>query len=340
MIKLSYIAKEIGGLLIGEDCEVTGVASINKAKEGDITFLFSKKYIESAKKSTASAFIVTEEIIIENKPRILVKNSSLAQAKVLKLFYPEKRQSHFISEKAHISEDVILADNITIMDFVYISSGVTIGEGSVIYPFVYIGENVKIGKNVMVFPHAVIMADTEIGDDSIIQPGAVLGADGFGYAFNGVSYEKIPQVGKVVLGKSVEIGANTTIDRATLDTTEIGEGAKLDNLIMVGHNVKIGDHTVMAGQCGVAGSTEIGKYVVMGGQVAIADHIKIGDRVMIAGRSGLMSNVESDRKIAGSPAIDLRNWLKIQAYIEKLPDIKKNLDIVMKRLEKLSTEEK
>ncbi|MCX7990960.1 MAG: UDP-3-O-(3-hydroxymyristoyl)glucosamine N-acyltransferase [Proteobacteria bacterium] len=340
MIKLSLIAKEAGGYLIGEDCNILRVASVSEAGEGDITFLFSKKYLEYALKSKASAFIVTEETKIEGKPQIVVKNPALAQARVLRMFHQEKKEKPCISEKAVISKEAVIAENVTIMDFAYISSGVTIGANTVIYPFVYVGEDVKIGKNVKIFPHSVILDSTEIGDDTIIQPGAVLGADGFGYAFNGISYEKIPQVGKVIIGKSVEIGANTTIDRATLDTTEIKDGTKIDNLVMIAHNVKIGENTVIAGQSGVAGSSSVGNYVVMGGQVGVADHIKIGNRVMIGGRSGIMSNIDDDKKIAGIPARDYKEWLRITAYIDRLPEMKKTIDQILKRLEKIAGEKK
>lgn len=340
MIKLSEIAKKIDGIILGDDCEISGVASIHKAKTGDITFLFSKKYIENAKTSSATAFIVIEDTKIDGKPQIVVNNPALAQSRVLKLFYPGKKIEPFISDKATLSKDVVFGKNVTIMDFAYISSGVVIGDNTIIYPFVYIGENVKIGNNVKILPHSVIMDDTEIGDETIIQPGAILGADGFGYAFNGISYEKIPQVGKVVIGKAVEIGANTTVDRATLDKTEIGDGVKLDNLVMIGHNVRIGENTVMAGQSGVAGSSEIGKYGIIGGQVGIGDHLKIGNKVMIGGKSGIMSNIEDGKKIAGIPARDYKSWLRIEAYLEKLPEMKKTIDIILKKIEEIVGEKK
>ncbi len=329
--KLSELAEKIDGTIIGADCIIYGVASVFRASEGDIAFLFSSKFIDIAKTSRASAFVVTENIKLEERPQILVKNPSLAQARILRLFYPEENINYGISDKAFVSPLARLGDSVKVMDFAYISDGAYIQSGTVIYPYVFVGENVKIGKNVRIFPHAVIMNDTEIGDNSIIYPGAVIGSDGFGYAFNGKNYEKIPQVGKVILGKNTEIGANTTIDRATLDETVIGDGCKIDNLVMIAHNVKLGENTVIAGQSGIAGSTEVGKYVVMGGQVGIADHVKIGNNVMIGGQSGVVGNVEDGKKIAGIPALDYKKWLRIQAYQEKLPEIKKTLDQLIKK---------
>lgn len=333
MIKLSEIAKEINGEIVGDDCYITGVSSINNAKNGDITFLFTRKFIHIALNSSASAFIVTEDTKLENKNQIVVKNPSLAQAKVLKLFYRERKKVPFISENAYIGRNVVIGKDVTVMDYAYISSNAQIGDETLIYPFVYIGEGVKIGKRVKIFPHVVVMDYVEIGDDSIIHPGVVIGADGFGYAFNGNCYEKIPQVGKVIIGNSVEIGANTTIDRATLDSTVIEDGSKLDNLVMIGHNVSIGKNTIIAGQTGIAGSSKIGNYVIMGGQVGIVDHVKIGNNVMIAGKTGIMSDIEDGKKIAGIPARDYKTWLKIQAYLEKLPEIKKTLDVIMKKIQ-------
>lgn len=329
--RLSKITELIKGTLVGEDIEISGVASIEKAKEGDITFLFSKKYIDIAKTSEASAFVVSEGISLKDKNVIVVKNPSYAQAVLLNLFYPERKIKNFISDKAFVSESAKLKNNVTIMDFAYIDENCEIEEGSVIYPFVYIGKNVKIGRNVRIFPHAVIMDDTIIGNDVFIYPGAVLGADGFGYAFDGAKYIKIPQIGKVVIGDNVEVGANTTIDRATMDETKIGEGTKIDNLVMIAHNVEIGKNCVIVGQVGIAGSAKIGNYAIFGGQVGIADHAEIGNNVMIAAQSGVAGKVEDGAKLAGTYAIEFKKWLRIQAILSELPELKKKIDEIIKR---------
>lgn len=328
---LSKIAELVKGTLLGEDINISGVSSIKKAKRGEITFLFNKKYIDIAQSSEASAFVVSEGINLKNKNVIVVKNTSYAQSIILNLFYPEKKLKPFISHKAYISETATIEKNVTVMDFAYIDENCIIKDGSVIYPFVYLGKNVKVGRNVRIFPHTVIMDDTVIGNDVIIYPGAVLGADGFGYAFDGTKYIKIPQIGKVVIGNNVEIGSNTTIDRATMDETIIGDGTKIDNLVMIAHNVEIGKNCVIVGQVGIAGSAKIGDYAIFGGQVGIADHAEIGNNVMIAAQSGVAGKVEDGAKLAGTYAIEFRKWLKIQAILNELPELKKKIDEILKK---------
>lgn len=328
-IKLSEIAKLVDGTLVGDDVDITGVASIKSAKEGDLTFLFSKKYLHLAPNSKATAFVVSEGITLDRN-LIIVKNPPLAQSIILNYFFPIENISSYISQKAIISEKSDISDDVVIMDFAYISEGVKIGKNCRIYPFVYLGKNVEIGENVTIFPHVVIMDDVKIKDNAIIYPGAVLGSDGFGYAFNGKEYVKIPQIGNVIIEENVEIGANTTIDRATLDETRIGKGTKIDNLVMIGHNVEIGDNCIIVGQVGIAGSAKIGNRVIFGGQVGIADHAEIGDDVMIAAQSGVSGKVEKGAKLAGTFAIDFKKWLKIQAILNELPELKKKIDKIIK----------
>lgn len=332
--KLSYISDIVQGRLIGDDLTVNGVSSLANASENDLTFLFQKKFLEQAIKSPAKAFIVAEGLEVEGKSYIIVKNPSLAQAKILQLFYPEKMENMSVSEKSYIAPTVELHHPVTVKDFAFIEDNTIIGEGSVVYPYVFIGKNVKVGRNVKIFPHVAIMDDTEIGDNAIIYPGAVVGADGFGYAFDGTKYVKIPQVGKVVIENEVEIGANTTIDRATMDETRIGAGTKIDNQCMIAHNVTIGQNSVFAAQVGIAGSTKIGSYVIMGGKVGVKDHVNIGDRVQVGGMSGIMNDLDSGTKIAGIPAMSYVKWLKIQSIIEKLPELKKELERLVKIVDK------
>ncbi|MCX7770002.1 MAG: UDP-3-O-(3-hydroxymyristoyl)glucosamine N-acyltransferase [Proteobacteria bacterium] len=328
--KLSYIANLLKGSLFGEDIEITGVASIHNARRGDITFLFNKKFTELAVKSDASAFVVSEGIKLENKNTIVVKNPSYAQAVILNLFYHLREYTPQISNKAFVAESAKIDEKVTIMDFAYIDENATIENGSVIYPFVYVGRNVRIGKNVRIYPHAVLMDDTILGDNVIISPGAVIGSDGFGYAFDGTKYIKIPQVGRVVIEDDVEVGANTTIDRATIDQTQIGKGTKIDNLVMIAHNVNIGENCIIVGQVGIAGSAKIGNNAIFGGQVGIADHAEIGNNVMIAAQSGVSGKVEDGAKLAGTYAIDFKKWLKIQAILNDLPELKKKIEQILK----------
>lgn len=330
-IKLSQIAKLVNGTLAGEDIEVIGVSSLHSAKDGHITFLFTKKFLKMAQSSSASAFIISEGITLEGKNTITVKNPPLAQAIVLNYFFPIQKTKPYVSEKAFVSPNAKVSEDAVVMDFAYISDEADIESGSVIYPFVYIGKKVRVGKNSIIYPHAVILDDTLIGENVIVYAGAILGSDGFGYAFNGKEYVNIPQMGKVVLSDNVEVGANTTIDRATLDETFVGKGTKIDNLVMIGHNVSIGENCILVGQVGVAGSSSIGNRVIMGGQVGIGDHVVVEDDVMIAAQSGVTGHVTKGSKIAGSIAVDFKKWLKIQAILNELPEMKKKLDELLKR---------
>jgi UDP-3-O-[3-hydroxymyristoyl] glucosamine N-acyltransferase len=325
-VRLSEIVAVVGGRLIGVDCEVLSVASLSRAKEGDITFVLHKKYVEQARSSGASAFVTVEGIELPEKNCLAVKNGSLAQAKILSLFYPQECYEGVISGKASVSPHANVKLNVTVMEFAYISEGAVLEEGSVIYPFVYIGRNAKIGKNTRVYPHSVVMDNVEIGNDVILYPGVVIGSDGFGYTFDGRAHVKIPQVGKVVIEDNVEIGANSTVDKAAMDVTRIGKGTKIDNLVMIGHNVSMGENCILAGQVGIAGSTEIGKEVVIGGQAGVSDHVIIEDKVMIAGGSGVTRNIPKGEKIAGFPAVSFIKWLKIQTILESLPEMKKKLN--------------
>lgn len=330
-IKLSEIAALAGGTLTGGDCEISGAASLSGAKEGDITFVLHKKYLKPAESSAASAFVVAGGVELPGRNCIVVKNGSAAQAKILSFFYPPHPYAGRLSERAFISPESEIGQNVTVMDFAYVSDGVVLGEGCVIFPFSYIGRNAKIGKNTRVYPHAVVMDDTEVGNDVILYPGAVIGSDGFGYVFDGGRHLKIPQVGRVVIEDNVEIGANSTIDRAAMDLTKIGEGTKIDNLVMVGHNVKMGKNCIMAGQAGIAGSTELGDMVIMGGQSGVGDHLIIEDNVMIAGGAGVAGDVKKGEKVAGFPAFDYMKWLKVQSIIQHLPDMRKKLNYLFKK---------
>ena len=245
---------------------------------------------------------------------------------------PEKKG---IEEGAHIAASATLSDSIYIGAFAYIGENVTVGEGSKIYPQCYIGDNVKIGKDTVIYPGVKIYHDCVIGDRCIVHAGAVIGADGFGFAPHDGTYVKIAQIGNVVLENDVEIGANTTIDRATMGSTVIHEGVKLDNLIQVAHNVEIGKNTVMAAQCGVAGSTKVGSHCMMGGQVGIAGHITIGDHVNVGAQTGIPNHVESNSTLLGTPAIPAREFARTSVLTRKLPELNQTIRQLQKEIETL-----
>ncbi len=235
----------------------------------------------------------------------------------------------FISPAATLGEEVYVGA------FAYISENVQVGDSSTIHPHVYIGENVKIGKNCILYPGAKIYRDCVIGDRCIIHAGAVIGADGFGYSKESESYHKIPQMGNVLIEEDVEIGANTTIDRAVMGSTIIRRGVKLDNLIQIAHNCEIGEHTAMAAQVGIAGSTKIGENCVFGGQVGIGGHITIGKNSQIGAQSGIISNTKEGSEVMGSPAMPVKTFFKSSIIVPKLPDMYKQLSALEKEIAEL-----
>jgi len=295
MMKLSEIARLFNGKLynVKEDREITGLKSIFTAKEGDLTFLTDRKLYDLAEKTSASAILVREPIESTNVPQIIVDNP---QAK--------------------------LGENVYIGDYVVIEDNVEIGNNTVIHPFTYIGENTKIGNDVIIYPRVTIYKNTEIGNRVIIHSGAVIAADGFGYYRENNEHIKIKHVGKVIIEDDVEIGANTTIDRAMIDETVIKKGTKIDNLVMVAHNCTVGERTIFAAQVGLAGSTKVGNDVILAGQVGVADHIKIGDNVIVTGKSGIWSNLEPGKMYGSNiPAMEWSKWKRILAVLVKLPDL-------------------
>ncbi len=336
-MKLGDIAKILNGRLNGSpDIDIIGVAEIKRAVNGDITFVSKKKYLPELKHSKASAVILKEGLEDEDliqKSSVIVKNPYLSLISLLKLFYPVQDNSKGISPQSLIKTKNIGRD-VTIHPFVCIEDNVEIGDKVIIYPFTYIGRDSRIAEGSIVYSNVSIYHNVIVGKNVIIHSGAVIGSDGFGFVRddNGV-YQKIPQVGNVIIEDDVEIGANVCIDRATLGSTIIKKGVKIDNLVQIAHNVTIGDNTVIAGQTGVSGSCNIGKNVIMGGQVGLADHLNIGDRVILGGKAGVTGDIEAG-VYSGIPAIEHNQWKRIQAGLSKLPELVKKVRELEKRLEK------
>lgn len=341
-LTLKEIAEHIGGRVIGDpDVTVCGLASLDDAVEGQIVFLANPKLAAKVAQCKATAVILPPGADGFGKQIIETKNPYLAFAKVLTLFHAPKLPAKGVMSGAYISPDAILGHDITVYPGACIAERVRIGDRAVIYPGAVIYEDVVIGDDVVIHANVSIRERCRIGSRVIIHNGAVIGSDGFGYAPDGKSYYKIPQIGIVVIEDDVEIGANTTIDRAALDRTIIGKGCKLDNLVQVAHNVIIGENTVMAAQVGVAGSTKIGRNVTVGGQVAFAGHIEVADNTMLGGRAGVTSSITTAGIYSGLPVIDHKDWLKSSIVFAKLPDMRKTLKSLEKRiveLENLLTE--
>ena len=316
------IADFIGGRVEGnENATVSTFAKIEEGKEGAITFLSNPKYTPYIYETKASIVLINEDVQLE-KPvsatLIRVKNAYECVAKLLQMYaasLPKKTGIHplaFVSESAQIGKDVYIGP------FTFVGEGVKIGDGSIINPNVTIYDGCQIGKNVTI--HA----------------GSVIGADGFGFAPNTEGYEKIPQLGIVIIEDNVEIGANTCIDRSTMGQTVIHKGVKLDNLIQVAHNCEIGENTVMSAQVGMAGSTKIGSWCMVGGQAGFAGHIHVADKTMVGAQCGVISNTKGNgENLIGSPAMDPKDFFKAKALYRRLPDMYKEISALRKEIEEL-----
>ncbi len=325
---LKELADFIDGDLIGDSTvEIYGVAGLGEAKQGEITFLANSKYISKINTTSASAIVVPLEIDNVSKPVIRVKNPYLSFAKIMTLFASNKSKlPSGIHKTCIIGKNVNLAKNVTIGAYSVVSDEVSIGENTVIYPNVYIGNKVIIGSNTLVYSLVSIRNDVEVGSNVIIHSGVVIGSDGFGFANTGDGRSfKVPQLGKVIVGDDVEIGANVAIDRGTMGTTKIGKGTKIDNLVQIAHNVEIGENCLIVAQTGISGSTMIGNNVVIAGQAGIIGHISIGDRVMIGAQAGVTRSVASDEVVSGYPARPHREALKTDAQVRKLPGLIKKI---------------
>jgi len=343
---LEKIAKQIGGTVNGDgSIEIKGASGIETAKEGEITFLSSDKYIQHAKKTNASAILLAKDWgdIDLDVPTIAVDNVYASLADILSIFDKTHNiQTNEISSFAFISRQAFVHENAHIGPFSVIEDKVKIGEGSRLLGQVYVSRNVTIGKNCIIYPGVKIYADCIIGDNCILHSNVIVGSDGFGFApLKDGKFKKIPQIGNVIVEDEVEIGANTVIDRATMGSTLIRKGVKLDNLIQVAHNVEIGKNTVIAAQAGIAGSTSIGENCQIGGQAGIVGHLNIADRTLIQAQSGLTKSVkQTDTKWYGSPAIDYNNYIKSFAMFKNLPDLQARLRKLEKALEDLQMSSK
>lgn len=335
-MKLSQIAKLFNGKIEGyADIEISGVKGIEDAKEGDITYIASTKHIDKLKTCKASALIVKQKVEEFQGTQLIVDNPQIVFVKLLQLLHVKSHAYKGISEKAFISESSKLGKNVTVYPFSYISDDVEIGDNTIIYPFTFIGEKSRIGEDCIVYANVIIREGVTIGNRVIIHAGAVIGADGFGYIFHEGKHEKIPQIGSVIVEDDVEIGACTTIDRATTGSTVIGRGTKIDNLVQIAHNVKIGQNCIIVAQVGIAGSSKIGDGCILAGQVGIADHVEIEAGTIITAQSGVMPGKVEKGVFSGTPIMPHREWLKANAIFQKLPEIYKKIRELEEKLNKL-----
>ena len=326
----TQIATILNGTIVGNpSAEVFKLSKIEEGSEGSLSFLSNPKYINHIYTTKASIVIVGNLFEFDNPVHttlIKVDDAYSAFAKILEFYNSQKNNKTGIDKNTVIAENVAYGDGFYLGAFSYISNNVIIGKNVKIHPNCFIGDNVTLGDNVCIFAGAKVHSDCTIGNNTNIYSGAIIGADGFGFApQDDGTYSKIPQIGTVIIEENVDIGANTTIDRATMGATIIRKGAKLDNLIHIGHNCEIGENTVIAGQTGVAGSTKIGKNCIIGGQVGFAGHLTIGDNVRIQGKSGITKNIIDGEVLQGNPAFGYTDYFKSYVIFKNLPQIMKDL---------------
>ncbi|HZR28240.1 MAG TPA: UDP-3-O-(3-hydroxymyristoyl)glucosamine N-acyltransferase [Terriglobales bacterium] len=324
-MKLSQIAAALNARLDGPgEVEIMGVAGIEEAQRGQITFVSNPKYAAAAKNTRASAVIVAESFPALSAPTLRTKNPYLAFAQAIELFYQPPQYAAEIHASAVIHSSARIGKNASIGAYVVIYNDVQIGDNCVLLPHVVIYPGARIGNNFFAHAHAVVREHCRIGENVVLQNGAIIGADGFGFARdNAGEWHKIVQSGPAVLGDQVEVQANACVDRASVGETCIEHGAKIDNLAQVGHGSKVGRNTLLCAQSGLAGSTEVGKNAVFAGQAGSAGHVSIGDGVVVTAQSGILKDVPAGKVMSGSPAIENKQWLRSIALFNKLPELAK-----------------
>lgn len=338
---MKFTAEQIAGILEGEvvgnpNAEVSRLSKIEEGEEGSLTFLANPKYINYIYTTKASVTIVNDSFIPESEittTLIKVEDAYASFSKLLQFYNQVKLNKNGIEPQSFMSEGTKYGENLYLGSFSYIGQNVVLGDNVKIYPNSFIGDNVVIGDNVYIFAGAKIYSETIIGNFCTIHSGSIIGADGFGFVPNdeGV-YSKIPQIGNVIIEDNVDIGANTTIDRATLGSTIIRQGVKLDNQIQIAHNVEIGKNTVIAAQSGVAGSTKIGENCLIGGQVGIAGHLIIGNNVRLQAQSGVGKNIKDNETLQGTPSLGYTDFNKSYVHFKNLPKIVAELEELKKQV--------
>lgn len=343
---MEFSAQQIAGFLNGTiegdpEVKVCNFSKIEEGKPGTLTFLANPKYEHYIYETKASIILVNNDFIPAapiNSTLIKVANAYTALAMLLNIVEQSKTKKSGIDSTAFIAVSAKVGEDAYVGNFAYIGENVTLGKNCKVYPYAYIGDHVTVGDNCIFYPHVTIYNSCIIGSRCIFHAGVVIGSDGFGFAPEGDLYKKIPQLGNVIVEDDVEIGANTTIDRAVMDSTIIRKGVKLDNLIQIAHNVEIGENTVMAAQVGIAGSVKVGKHCMFGGQVGLAGHLKIGDHVNLGAQSGIISDIKDGETIMGTPAINAKSFMRSSAIFNRLPEMYRTMGQLQREIEQLKKE--
>lgn len=341
MLTIEQLAQQCQATITGgnPETEINAAADIMSADVNQITVLSSPKYAKYLKNSQASACFISDKFSTEDAPEdlalLVCSDPEMSFLEAVKALYPEKQIQHKIAEQTVIDDSVKLGNNIHIGAFCTIEENSEIGDNTEIFANVQIGANVKIGKNCRIYPQVVIYDNTEIRDNVIIHSGSVIGADGFGYKYRNNQHVKVPHVGNVILDDHVEIGANTCIDRGALGSTVIGAGSKIDNLVQLGHNNRVGRNVIICGQSGISGSCTIEDGAILAGSSGVADHVKIGQQAVVMARSGISQDVKAGTQVFGSPAKDKKIAWRELAALSKLPDLLKKFKVLEERLNQL-----
>ena len=323
----------VGGELIGSpDATVSDIASLDQAGPEDLTFLTSGRHLKHPHNAAIGALLVGKRLPGVTFPQIVVDNPAYAFARAAQQFFARPARKRGIAPEVIRGEDVTIGPDGSIWPGVVLGDRVSIGARVILYPGVFIGDDTIIGDDALLYPNVVVREGCRLGNRVIVHSGTVIGSDGFGYVQYQGRHQKIPQLGGVLIEDDVELGANVTVDRATMGNTIIKRGTKIDNLVQIAHNVIVGEHNILVAQVGIAGSTTLGRYVMVGGQAGLADHLHIGDQVMIAAKSGVTRSLEPNQIVSGAPVMPHATFLKAQAVIPQLPELRQRVRELEERL--------
>jgi len=334
---LGELARLVEGELTGDPATpIRGLASLEQAGPGDLSFVTGPKHRAAAEQSAASAFLAPLDLELPGKAIVRVGHPIAAVARLLRVFHPEPAPIPGVHPTAVVAESAEVAADATVMAYVVVAAGSVVAAGAVLHPHVVVGPRCRVGESSVLHAHVVLREDVEVGRRVVIHAGSVLGADGFGYLFDGARHQKIPQVGRVVVEDDVEIGANVAIDRAMLGETVIGRGTKIDNLVQIGHNTVVGADTIIVAQTGISGSCRVGSRVVLAGQVGVADHVTIGDGAQIGAQSGVHRDVAPGATMLGAPALPAAEARRSMAAFPRLPEVLRAVRQLSRRIDDLA----
>jgi UDP-3-O-[3-hydroxymyristoyl] glucosamine N-acyltransferase len=335
--RLGELARLVDGELHGDpSTTIRGLASLEGAEAADLSFVTATRYRAAAEQSRAAAFLVPPGLELPGRAVIRVAQPFLAVARLLRVFHPEPAPPPGVHPTAVVAESARVAADATVMAHVVVGRACLVESRAVLHPHVVLGERCRVGEGSVLHAHVVLREDVEVGRRVVVHAGTILGADGFGYVFDGTRHQKVPQVGRVVVEDDVEIGANVTVDRATLGATVIGRGTKIDNLVQIGHNTVVGADSIIVAQTGISGSCRIGSRVVLGGQVGVADHVTIGDGAQVGAQSGVHRDVPAGAGMLGTPARPAAEARRALAALPRLPDLARAIRALERRLAELT----